>query len=96
MTDSNLAGDVASSIRDSLRILVDGTIEDLEGVATEISIDLTEAMLTGRPDLAEHLAAQLQVLLAKKQIEVSKEATKAIRAMVLSVIRIAISALAAI
>jgi hypothetical protein len=96
MTDTNFGSDVESAIKDSLQILVDGTIDDLSGIATEISVDLTEAMLTGRADLAEQLAAQLNVLLAEKQIAVSKEASKALRAVIMSTIRIAISALAAI
>jgi hypothetical protein len=87
--EHNFGSYIESSLRDSLNILLDGTAVYLAGVAAEISVDLTEATLAGRPDLAD----QLMVLVANKRIEVSKEASKALRAIILTSIRVAVAAL---
>jgi hypothetical protein len=88
--------EVAETLKLVLQSLIDGTAEDLAGVASEIALDVTEAMATGREDLVDHLTDQAKVLLSTKRLELSAAGRTTLRTVLLTAIRVAATTLGAV
>ena len=88
--------EVAETLRLVLQDLVDGTAEDLSGVAADIALDVTEAMAAGREDLVDNLVNQTTLILGRKRLELSEAGRKTMRTVLMTTIRIAATTLGSV
>lgn len=91
-----LKGDVTGALVDGISDLVEGTREDIESYASDISRDLLEAQFSGEDHLNAVLLDQLRVLAEINRVRVENHTLVVVANVVKAILKAAVAGAASV